>query len=206
MRKETQKSQRIRQSPKLPAEERREQLLCAAHDLFLQKGYLATTTDEIARKAGLTKGALYFHFKSKEEIVLTMVRQIVDDFLREEAALVGRNLSPEQLMFEMQRIDEQMPMKRARQNLTLFIEVLKVPRVRKEVDRAFEESVDLLAGSLDPAYGRTSVQRRDLVVLIHAVFDGLNFVSTIHPTHIDFKRQTRLFGSLFDHKKEQKSK
>ncbi len=206
MTKTTQKTQRIRQSPKLPAEERREQLLSAAHDLFLHKGYQATTTDEIARKAGLTKGALYFHFKSKEEMLLTMVRQIIDVFIQEETALVGQNLSPEQLMKELRRIDEQMPMKRARQNLSLFIEILKVARVRKEVDRAFEETTNLLADSLDPAYGRTKAQRRELVILIHAVFDGLNFASTVHPGHVDFRKQARLFGSLFERKREQKSK
>jgi AcrR family transcriptional regulator len=206
MRKTTHKTQRIRQSPKLPAEERREQLLSAAHDLFLQKGYRATSTDEIARRAGLTKGAFYFHFKSKEEMLLTMVRQIVDVFMEEEAALVGLNLSPEALLKELRRIDEQMPMKRARQNLTLFIEIMQVPRIRKEIDRAFEKSTDLLADSIAPAYGRTKAQRRNLVVLIHAVFDGLNFASTVHPGHVDFNKQARLFGSLFDNKKGQKSR
>ncbi len=55
---------RIRQSPKRPAGERRDQLLRAAHELFLRQGYRATSTDEIARRAGLTKGAFYFHFAS----------------------------------------------------------------------------------------------------------------------------------------------
>lgn len=191
------KTQHIRQSPKLPAAKRREQLLSAAHDLFLVKGYRATSTDEIARRAGLTKGALYFHFRSKDEMVLVMVREIVSVFLGELEQLVGKNLSPEQVVRELQRIDREMPMKRARQNLSLFIEIIQLPAIRREVDAVFERSLELIADSLDPAYGRTRERRRKLAVLIHAVFDGLNFASCVHPKEVDFESQARLFGQLF---------
>ena len=49
---------RIRQSPKLPAGERREQLLKAAQELFLKYGYQATSIEEIARSAGVTKNPI----------------------------------------------------------------------------------------------------------------------------------------------------
>ena len=44
-------------------------LLDAAADLFLQKGTSRTTLQEIAAHAGLTRGAIYWHFKGKDEIV-----------------------------------------------------------------------------------------------------------------------------------------
>ena len=53
---------KIKQSPKMPAEVRREQLMMAARELFVKKGYRDTTTEEIARRARVTKGALYYHF------------------------------------------------------------------------------------------------------------------------------------------------
>ena len=55
---------KIKQSPKLPAEERKMQLLMSAQKLFTKKGFKETTTNEIAADAKLTKGALYFHFKN----------------------------------------------------------------------------------------------------------------------------------------------
>ena len=45
-----------------------ESLLDAALDVFLDKGYSATTLQDIAEHAGVTRGALYWHFKGKEDV------------------------------------------------------------------------------------------------------------------------------------------
>jgi AcrR family transcriptional regulator len=50
-------------------EEVRRRLLEAASDTFLEKGYLDSTLEDIARRAGLSKGAVYSNFGSKQEIV-----------------------------------------------------------------------------------------------------------------------------------------
>jgi len=66
----------MKQSPKLPADKRRSQLLKAAAKIFGRKGYIRATTEDIARAAKLTKGSLYFHFKSKEDIFLAVVKEL----------------------------------------------------------------------------------------------------------------------------------
>lgn len=48
----------------------RQKLYDTAVSLFLKKGYEKVTVDEICEKIGLTKGAFYSHFKSKDQIVL----------------------------------------------------------------------------------------------------------------------------------------
>lgn len=48
--------------------ETRQKLVTATRDLVLQQGYAGTGVDEICRQAGVTKGAFFHHFKSKEEI------------------------------------------------------------------------------------------------------------------------------------------
>ena len=48
--------------------QRREQILRAATELFSQGGYHGVTVDAIAQKAGISKGNLYWYFKSKQEI------------------------------------------------------------------------------------------------------------------------------------------
>jgi len=52
------------------AEKRKEDILHSAVDLFLEKGYEGTSMEAIAKKSSLTKGGLYHHFNSKEEILL----------------------------------------------------------------------------------------------------------------------------------------
>jgi AcrR family transcriptional regulator len=49
-------------------EEVRRRLLEAASETFLEKGYLDSTLEDIARRAGLSKGAVYSNFESKQEI------------------------------------------------------------------------------------------------------------------------------------------
>ncbi len=49
-------------------EETRESLISAARDLFGRRGFSAVGTEEIVRRAGLTRGALYHHFASKEDL------------------------------------------------------------------------------------------------------------------------------------------
>jgi len=51
-------------------------ILDVALELFVEKGYYNTSIDAITGKAGLTKGALYTHFKSKRELVL----KLIDEF------------------------------------------------------------------------------------------------------------------------------
>ncbi|BFV58291.1 ScbR family autoregulator-binding transcription factor [Kitasatospora sp. CMC57] len=50
----------------------RQQILNAAAQVFAKRGYAAATMAEILTVAGLTKGAVYFHFASKEELALAV--------------------------------------------------------------------------------------------------------------------------------------
>jgi AcrR family transcriptional regulator len=57
---------------------RRKQIITAAMKLFAQKGYHATSMQEIAENSGLAKGSLYNYFKSKEEIVMSIFSYYYD--------------------------------------------------------------------------------------------------------------------------------
>lgn len=57
---------------RVPPAERREQILAAALRCFAGHGYHTATMDHLAREAGLSKGSLYWHFSSKEEVFLAL--------------------------------------------------------------------------------------------------------------------------------------
>jgi len=59
-------------------EEVRRRLLEAASETFLEKGYLDSTLDDIARRAGLSKGAVYSNFDSKQEIVGLLLKKRIE--------------------------------------------------------------------------------------------------------------------------------
>lgn len=60
------------------AEMTRERILEAAAEVLARRGYDAANLDEIARRSGASKGAIYFHFPSKEEMALRLVQQLSD--------------------------------------------------------------------------------------------------------------------------------
>ena len=63
----------------------REQILGAAKQLFIEQGYRGLAMRQIAEAVGVSKAALYYHFKDKEELLLA----ILDGYLNEmEATLV----------------------------------------------------------------------------------------------------------------------
>jgi AcrR family transcriptional regulator len=63
-----------------PAEIRRDELMAAAEALFLEKGFAATSVDEIVRLADVAKGTFYLHFRSKDDILLALRERFVDGF------------------------------------------------------------------------------------------------------------------------------
>jgi AcrR family transcriptional regulator len=77
---------------------RREAIMGSARELFFAKGFNATTMDEIAQKAELSKGALYLYFASKEELYVNVMSEGLSIlFERTEEALL-LDLPPDQML------------------------------------------------------------------------------------------------------------
>lgn len=70
-------------------EERPRQILEAALDVFGERGLTGARLDDIARRAGVSKGTIYLYFPNKEELFREVVRAIVIDRLRQAAAQAG---------------------------------------------------------------------------------------------------------------------
>ena len=75
----------------------REKILNTATQLFIQKGSEKTSMQDIAQTAGISKGAIYHHFKSKDEIVLEVMRsrqemmeEEIKQWLKDTENLTGR--------------------------------------------------------------------------------------------------------------------
>ena len=58
-------------------EARPQELLAAALDLFVDRGYAATRLDDVAARAGVSKGTLYLYFANKEDLFKAVVRENV---------------------------------------------------------------------------------------------------------------------------------
>jgi AcrR family transcriptional regulator len=56
--------------------ERPGEILEAAFEEFVQKGYAATRLEDVAARIGVTKGTIYFYFENKEQLFVAMVREL----------------------------------------------------------------------------------------------------------------------------------
>lgn len=89
-------------------EETVEKILTAARRLFLEKGYEKTTIQDIVdRLGGLTKGAVYHHFKSKEEIMEAICEKMFQDGNPFERVRERSDLSGLEKMKEVIRLTQE---------------------------------------------------------------------------------------------------
>lgn len=76
------------------AQERRNEILDVAERLFCTKGFDATSTGDILNEVGIARGTLYYHFKSKEEILDAMIERITCDLVRKASAIANNESIP----------------------------------------------------------------------------------------------------------------
>lgn len=106
--------------------ETRDRILDAAEDVFNESGYSNTTLNEIAEAAGVTRGAIYWHFKNKEDLFQAMCLRIrvPMDALIEGIVEKGVNDPIAQLI---------------RTHETIMLEVINNPHYRKVLNILFHK-------------------------------------------------------------------
>lgn len=187
---------KIKQSPKLPAEERRHQLLQAAHLLFVSKGYRESSTDDIARKAGLTKGAFYFHFKCKEEILLALMRRRAENLGQMLTEKVEHMSGPGELLRVMLKECSFESSREFRSMVDIWAQAMRVTRIRKYFNQSHQATTKYL---VDEISARTGWDREELyhcIVLTLSLADGLAAHRAMDPKLINVNAQVRLFSAM----------
>lgn len=130
------------------SEETRARLLEAAERSFAQKGFDATGVATICQVAGVTKGAFYHHFSSKQDVFMELLRRWLDRLdiqmakLREDTASVPEELfSMTSLIQEiLQATEDQFPI-----YLEFWTRALRDPTIRQELINPFYRYKDLFS-------------------------------------------------------------
>ncbi|MFD3272950.1 TetR/AcrR family transcriptional regulator [Paenibacillus dendritiformis] len=83
-------NERIRQMAK-------EKIRIAAMELFMKQGYHATSIEDVAKHANISKGLLYNYYKGKEELLSTMIQARIDELIQVMEAASSQESPAEQL-------------------------------------------------------------------------------------------------------------
>ncbi|WP_132258798.1 TetR/AcrR family transcriptional regulator [Paucimonas lemoignei] len=81
-------------------EARPQELLAAALDLFVERGFAATRLDDVAARAGVSKGTLYLYFANKEELFKAVIRENMLPALDEAEDIVKQHKGDSASLFE----------------------------------------------------------------------------------------------------------
>lgn len=76
------------------AEERKNEILDIAEHLFVVKGFDNTSTNYILREIGIARGTLYYHFKSKEEILDAMIDRLTKQLVEKSKKILSQKNIP----------------------------------------------------------------------------------------------------------------
>ena len=171
----------------------RERILSAAMQVFAQKGWQRSSLDEIAHAAGMTKGAIYWHFKNKNDLFFALLDarlQRDTSPVKEEirlAILQGQRGESEQAMTGLfaaawQRCagDRDWP--------RLFLEVVSqagepeiASRLRGLYQHLWKMSSEFVVAMQEGGLTRPDIDPQVMGVLWCAVFDGIMFAAMANP-------------------------
>ena len=160
-------------------------LLQVAAEVFAERGYAATTMAELIARSGLTKGAFYFHFSSKEQLALAVIeekqRQWVDSV---QAAISAERQAIDQLRIvalELVRVHRDDPSAFSVSRLTR--DLSRIPHVTDLVRDHTRAWVGLLAALIAQAQADedlpATIDANDLAALLVAATDGLKDLGTL---------------------------
>lgn len=176
---------------------RKRQILEAATAVFARKGFDGASMDDIVRESGISKGGLYWHFKSKDQIIAAILRRFFDQEMAGMEAIVAQDRPAEERLLQLagHLADE---MEQAFGLLPISLEFYAVA-ARQESVRAFLQDYydsyrttlqDLVEEGIDRGTFR-AVDPAAATTTIIAAFEGLILLWAIHPEAIDLKEQVK---------------
>jgi AcrR family transcriptional regulator len=185
--------------------ETQERLLEAAEEVFVRDGYDGAQLMAIASAAGRSKGALYGHFKSKEDLFLALFeyrsQQYVDRFLR----IIAKCTNRKQRLIEFREFYVELVHDKAWAILTLEFKLFSLrhpdskQRLRKALEMAVPTNNDELFHLMFGTLTRQQRSRTDLSILaLGPVVSGLILESNFEPERLSDSGIRNLLGSLFD--------
>jgi TetR/AcrR family acrAB operon transcriptional repressor len=175
------------------SDERKSQILNTAEDVFAAHGFDGAKMDLIAERAGMSKGAIYWYFKKKDDIIAALLERVFRRSLetlrkvaakpgpvRERLLEIGRQIS-----LDYEGMTKLMPIA-----LEFYAIALRRKSIRRHLGKLYEELLTILvplveegvrSGELAP------VDPHSAAILLISAYEGLGVVWTISPNLVNWK-------------------
>ena len=159
---------------------RPQELLDAALELFVERGFAATRAEDVAARAGVSKGTLYLYYPSKEELLKEVIRHNVINQIAEGGEIIRRfeGSSPDLLALVLRLWWERIGDTRASGIIKLMTsEVRNFPEVAQfYVDEVVAPSNQMLGQVIQRGIERGEFRAVDVPGSVHALIGPLVFL------------------------------
>jgi len=179
------------------SEERKDQILDAASEVFAEKGVHETRMDDIVKESGLSKGTLYWYFKSKDEIILSIFERMFSrEFQEIENLVYADGSATERMLYFAERASEDI--RRMLRLMPLAYEFMAWAFRRKFVQDAFKLYVNkfmdilipLLQQGIDSGEFR-NINPRAAAITIGAIIEGTILIWVYDQSLVDPEQHIR---------------
>lgn len=182
---------------RLPRGQRRQQLLAAALEVFVQTGFHTASMDEIATKAGVTKPVLYQHFGSKRDLYLAVLDSGARDFLETmQIALESTRDNQDRVQATIAAYLDFITREDAAYRLVFESDLVNAPDVGERVRRVDEISANMISRIIAEDTGLLP----DEATLLAYGLMGLAQTAAQHflttPEHLDLDSAAKLLAAL----------
>lgn len=186
-------------------EDSRRELMNVAIDCFARYGYQATSIDRIAKAAGVTKGALYYHFKDKEDLLLEAVSNRVGQFERRVVAdKVADSNDPAKSLRQVAQscLEHATKSNHRRFIVTLMVEALDTNdrlshQFRAMMNRFRQYLIDIIKAGQKSGRFRKGIDANLAAQMYSATIMGAEIQYYQDPEHVDLGRILESFLEQF---------
>ena len=183
---------------------KKEEILKKGAELFIAKGYRNTSIDDITKACGITKGALYYHFKNKDEVFYHIVVVILDEIAVWMEKKTQQQESTEELISVFFNLNDYFSYSKYYDNLNtnmynIIIDVVKLyPEMKKKFSESLFRNMPNMVETIMKSQKRGEIlenyQPEALAMMIIYSVEGLLFVSAISGEESSIIEKSRYMG------------
>jgi TetR/AcrR family acrAB operon transcriptional repressor len=188
--------------------ETRRRLLDSALDVMSEKPFSSVSMNDIAEGVGMSKGAVYWHFKNKNDVLTSLLETICDEAKRDFYQVVARSDGYSGLRFFFkQKMLVCIGSERARKTHKLIHRMHEWPddvarglhdSLRNMLTRELEMITELVRKAQERRLVRDDLPAGDIAGLMCAIFSGMIFLQTHELCEMDLVKYSDFIFSVLD--------
>jgi AcrR family transcriptional regulator len=181
----------------------RDRILDAAEALYLRKSFGETSMNDIVSESGLSKGAIYNHFKSKEELIVAIYERFMERTLKQLKTMLEAESTASRKLELIGDVAFVATADRPRafqaMNIEFMVAASRMEALASRMEARYNETVGLLRDTIQKGINsgefRDDIDAGDVAAILFAAADGMTFQFATSGVIFDWRRMK---GALLD--------